>query len=224
MASGNDPKWGKWVTAPALDQLATEVNGAWPKRSKRSDGTIADHKHSPSSGHVPDHDDGDIVVARDVTAAGVDMRTIVRRFITDPYGRSNYVIFDGVIWDRDDDWKPRQYRGKNPHKTHGHFQVYGGKLARDARPWGIWTPDDPAVPRPGTFPGARVLMLTMPRTRGDDVRHVQRFIGPRRAGAADGIYGPQTERGVRWYQKMRGLRVDGIVGPRTWSHILGRAG
>jgi peptidoglycan hydrolase-like protein with peptidoglycan-binding domain len=33
----------------------------------------------------------------------------------------------------------------------------------------------------------------------------------------DGIFGPQSERVARAFQKRRGLRVDGLVGPRTWT-------
>jgi hypothetical protein len=55
---------------------------------------------------------------------------------------------------------------------------------------------------------------------GTDVATLQRFIGSEHAGAADGHFGSHTERGVRWYQDMRGLHVDGIAGPRTWAPIL----
>jgi Transglycosylase-like domain/Putative peptidoglycan binding domain len=47
--------------------------------------------------------------------------------------------------------------------------------------------------------------------RGDAVRRVQRALGV----AADGVFGPQTERAVRRFQRRRGLLADGIVGPRT---------
>lgn len=63
---------------------------------------------------------------------------------------------------------------------------------------------------------ARLLRLTQPFTRGDDVRQVQEALV--RAGfslSADGIYGPRTERAVKQFQTNKGLTVDGSVGPQT---------
>ena len=38
-------------------------------------------------------------------------------------------------------------------------------------------------------------------------------------GGVDGIFGPQTEAGVKALQQATGLTVDGIVGPNTWQKI-----
>lgn len=58
---------------------------------------------------------------------------------------------------------------------------------------------------------------------GSDVAEVQSVL--RRMGldpgAADGEFGPKTQRAVREFQKMFGLTPDGVIGPLTWR-ILGR--
>ena len=41
---------------------------------------------------------------------------------------------------------------------------------------------------------------------------------------ADGEFGPDTEDGVRRYQRSRGLEADGVIGPDTWRALLGVMG
>jgi peptidoglycan hydrolase-like protein with peptidoglycan-binding domain len=48
---------------------------------------------------------------------------------------------------------------------------------------------------------------------GADVRALQRKVGV----AADGVFGPATERAVKRWQRRHGLTADGIAGPQTRS-------
>lgn len=68
-------------------------------------------------------------------------------------------------------------------------------------------------------PGSRVLKVVSPRMHGTDVVFVQRWIGENKCGKIDGFYGPQTADGVRWYQKMRGIAVTGVVDKETFRHM-----
>lgn len=77
----------------------------------------------------------------------------------------------------------------------------------------------PSIPvTPGGGVPDRILELTTPFMRGDDVLAVQVAVGVPVA-ERDGMYGPDTERRVRAFQQSRGLTVDGQVGPQTRAAI-----
>ncbi|NRB08333.1 MAG: N-acetylmuramoyl-L-alanine amidase [Richelia sp.] len=52
---------------------------------------------------------------------------------------------------------------------------------------------------------------------GVAVRYLQHRLG----ADTDGIYGPQTEGFVKRFQQQNSLVADGIVGPRTWTKLIG---
>jgi len=60
---------------------------------------------------------------------------------------------------------------------------------------------------------------TAVRSAGSTVAALQSALGI----TADGVYGPNTRRAVRNYQRNQGLAVDGVAGPVTLAH-LGLAG
>jgi N-acetylmuramoyl-L-alanine amidase len=65
--------------------------------------------------------------------------------------------------------------------------------------------------------GDRLLYLSRPFVRGDDVATLQRRLNMLgfHAGREDGIFGPQTERALREFQLNFGLAVDGQCGRST---------
>lgn len=202
---------------PALVQLRSEVNTKWPRRDKTSDGWIGDPAHAArSSDHNPDS--RGVVHAVDIDVDGIDARALLREVIGDP--RAEYAIYalNGIptIWTRLSGWQARRYTGSNPHSKHVHVSARYGLPENSVVRWFNLAPVAPKpTPRPGsTAPGGRVLAAGMV---GTDVAFVQRFIGPARCGPADGRFGAKTTAGVRWYQSMRGLPVDGVVGRLTWA-------
>ena len=80
--------------------------------------------------------------------------------------------------------------------------------------------------------GDRLLYLSRPFARGDDVATLQRRLNMLgfHAGREDGIFGPQTERALREFQLNFGMAVDGqcgratLLGSRPGRLALGRLG
>jgi chitosanase len=71
-------------------------------------------------------------------------------------------------------------------------------------------------------PDERVLKLTRPMMRGDDVLAVQKALKKHKIKVAtDSIFGSDTEKAVIQFQVAEGLTVDGIVGPATLAALLG---
>jgi len=81
----------------------------------------------------------------------------------------------------------------------------------------------PKQPDPSSCWVGRYLKIKAPYMRGGDVEQVQTALKNSGfdPGAIDGIYGPYTERAVKAFQKKKGLKVDGIVGPETAKALLG---
>jgi peptidoglycan hydrolase-like protein with peptidoglycan-binding domain len=76
-----------------------------------------------------------------------------------------------------------------------------------------------AGPKPPPYPG-RELHRDDHQARADPALKTwqERMIarGYRSIGAADGKFGPKTERVVRAFQKLCRVQVDGRIGPKTW--------
>ena len=53
-----------------------------------------------------------------------------------------------------------------------------------------------------------------------DVQHRLTAILPGAPVDADGIFGPATRAALEAFQRLRGLRVDGVCGPQTWNTLV----
>lgn len=75
--------------------------------------------------------------------------------------------------------------------------------------------------------GFEVTMKTLKKgSKGDQVKTLQAILIGHgfdlgRTGM-DGDFGGKTDEALRKYQSKRGLTVDGIAGPKTWSKMLGQ--
>ena len=151
-----------WHLAPALAQLRAEVNARWPKRSKRSDGTIGDAAHSARrSDHNPNSRRS--VNAIDITASGIDTGALIAAAKRHPSVR--YIIHRGKIMNRDiGNFRPRRYTGSNPHTAHVHISIYQSRAAEQRRQsWGIAT-GGKSQPKPAPKPAPKKRPAAPKRT------------------------------------------------------------
>lgn len=201
-------------------------------------GWIGDAAHqSECSDH--NADSSRVVHAIDPMVTGARAEAVVREALAH-HDDLQYVIHNRVIWSASAAWTARRYLGADPHTNHVHLSGKHGRFhgngatctgydtaAQAATPAFDLCPTPPAppkpkppAPKPGVHaPGSRTLATAKPVLTGDDVEFVQRFIGAKHCGGPDRAYGPKTVAGVRWYQDMRGIAVDGKVGPKTWAQM-----
>lgn len=69
--------------------------------------------------------------------------------------------------------------------------------------------------------GESTQTLSRLGSRGEEVRQIQQKLKSLGlySGSIDGIYGTQTQKSVRQFQKNCGLTVDGIAGPKTLLYL-----
>ena len=104
--------------------------------------------------------------------------------------------------------------------AYGRPQYFAAEIEPDT---GAATP--PAPPSAGGWEVARVLKVTKPLMKGDDVKALQNALIANNyhcgAKGADGIFGRNTAYAVRCYQAHKRLVVDGKAGKHTVSALGG---
>lgn len=195
----------KAYEAPCLARLDYAENAKWPHRDRRSDGWIGDAAHQKTvSDHNPDPKTG-VVRATDRDVDGIHVPTALAARIQHP--ATEYVIHNRRIWSRKDRFRPRAYKGSNPHTGHIHESIEHTAGAENSRtPWMVNVPTWPLL----TF-GAR----------GTAVYALQAWLNAQGASLElDASFGPLTRSAVRTFQRRARIKVDGRVGPQT-RHALG---
>lgn len=235
-----------WRLATSLEVLKDELDKKYGDRL--ADWTIGDQSHAERwSDHNPNANDVvcamDIREGEDVSETELDRVAEHLRKQIGKHPAIKYVIYERQIAGSWTGGKWRDYNGVNAHLEHIHVSVGVGRDGRSTGPydskasWGI-----ASVPRKKPKNGGEGDSTNSKHTRwttwfrgkpgsrtckrwdkGNDVKFLQRYIGRKKCGPDDGLFGPKTERGVKWYQAMRGIKVDGIVGPVTWRN-LGKRG
>lgn len=143
-----------WRVAESLEKLREQLNAAFPKRSKVSDGGIGDAAHaSRNSDHNPfiKVKGVGIVRARDFThdpRTGIDCQWLADTLSANKDPRIRYLIWNRQICSATNQpWKWRKYTGVNAHTQHLHVSVVEDPKLFDTKK--AWKLDfvDPKDPR-----------------------------------------------------------------------------
>lgn len=144
-----------WREALSLKTQREQLNAAFPKRSKVSDGGIGDAAHqSRDSDHNPwikDKKGIGVYSARDYThdpKTGIDCNWLAEELRREKDPRTKYVIWNGRMFSSYaahgyKPWEWRPYSGKNKHTKHLHISVHPHNYD-DPKPWRFHFPK----PRP----------------------------------------------------------------------------
>lgn len=133
--------------APSLSRLFRELDAAWPRRDRRTDGWLRFRRAGEIfSDHNPDF--AGRVHAIDIDKDGISPDLVVQAIIRFPRV-VNYVIWNRQIWSNWRNFRPRRYTGtSNPHTDHIHVSILHTNTARNFRgPWGIAPLPDVDLPR-----------------------------------------------------------------------------
>lgn len=209
-----------WRNAKAILKLREQLNTAYPKRSKVSDGTIGDVRHSSNkSDHNPNGKG--VVTAIDIThdpVNGMGGRQLANQLLSSGDKRIKYIISDGQIASGYGANHPygvwRKYTGSNRHEKHVHISVRDGYYDQD-QDWDIGH-----VRIDTEEANKRGLRLG---DTGQYVRELQ--LNLQTLGfvlEVTGNFDSRTELVVKRFQRQNGLEDDGVAGPRT-QEMLGKA-
>lgn len=227
-----------WMMVPSLDEGLRQLDKRFPKRAKKAEGGIGDNAHKTrTSSHNPDdtagvkaeHNDGDgkhEVRARDFdknlnASDGMTMENVVQLWVKKAReGKMwwvRYIIFNGRIWHKRDNFVTHVYTGSNKHPDHAH--VNGDFTQHADEVTGTnWYLDElapaPKPPSSGPKPSKPAPLVVDGALGPKTCKRLQQELGVPQTGKMD-------SRTVRALQvKLRALvdhrlAVDGILGPKS---------
>jgi len=202
-----------WHLAPSLVQFRDEVNKKWPKRSKKSDGTVGNTSHAArKSDHNPNSRGS--VNAIDITYPGVDADVVIAAVKKHP--SAAYVIFNRHIYSATDGWVKKPYAGVNPHTTHLHISIKQSVKAENSAVKWFAKPAPKPVKKPALpkYPGANKLKVG---SKNAAVKVVQLAVG----NTVTGTLTANDVADVKRFQRLRPRLwpADGIIGPKTYASL-----
>lgn len=137
-----------WRVAESLEVLRKQLNEAFPKRSKISDGAVGDTRHQArKSEHNPNA--AGVVRARDFTndpKTGIDCQWLADTLVKHKDPRILYLIWNHQVCSSEKQpWKWRPYTGTNAHTKHLHISVVAEPKGYDSKKaWELDFVDDEA--------------------------------------------------------------------------------
>lgn len=218
--------------AYSLEQLEDEVQEfypgttTWEEGDKAHQATWSDHNKNRYG----------VYCAKDLLSnAGLPLKAFVAWITANPHPNLRYVIHDHKIYHRRDNFAPKPYNGINAHEKHVHVSVGNGPDGRsttdyDSREsWGIQylaknvKPSKPS--KPATEGWTDTLMKdldTLKRgSKGPLVKRAQALLNTYGAGLKeDGVFGTNTGRETRDFQRTHDLTVDEHIGKNTWTRLI----
>lgn len=217
--SGIGPR-GPWRLARSLIELEKQVDTAYPKRKRTSDGSIGDAAHeartSDHNAWIKDPDGSWIVTAIDLThdpANGLDAYKFADMLLRNRDPRIKYVISNrriGAGAEGPQPWQWRPYNGANAHDKHTHVSVEDQKAKYDSPV--AWKLDSlvaaPAPAKPKLFHPVISLGMT-----SRDVAYIHERLGMKPYL----FFGNSSMKALQEYQYARGITPTGIVDSATWA-------
>lgn len=218
--------------AYSLRQLEREMQEFYPGTTTWE---VGDKSHQSGWSDHNANTDG-VYCAKDILSdGGLPLAAFVAWITANPHPCLRYVIFNRKIYQRKNGFRAEDYHGVNAHATHVHISVGNGPDGRSTSNydnqtlWGLTflgknvKPSKPSKPTSNGWTDK--LMSDLPTlkrgSKGAAVKRAQALLNTYGANLKeDGVFGANTGRETRDFQRDKGLTVDENIGRNTWSKLV----